>query len=226
MLKTEELAKIYRSGRKSVEVFRGINLSVEKGECLNIRGPSGIGKSTLLNILGCLTKPSSGRVWIDEREISHLPEHFLVDIRRKYVGFIFQQFNLISRYTALRNVGLPLVPIGIAEKERNKRAMEILAKMNLQHRAHFVVNELSGGEQQRVAVARALINNPELVLADEPTSNIDAKNAGIVIDILESLKREGKTIIVASHDPLVLDRGMVDSSYDLTSEGLQKSGEN
>lgn len=226
MVRAEELSKTYKSGRNTVEVFHGINLTVDKGQCLNIRGPSGSGKSTILNIIGCLAKPSAGRVWIDEKEITHLPEHFLVDVRRKYVGFIFQQFNLISRYTSLKNVCLPLVPVGIPKRERIQKGMEILAKVNLQHRAHFMVNELSGGEQQRVAIARALINDPEVVLADEPTSNIDTENANIIIDILKALKNEGKTIIVASHDPLVIDRKLIDKSYDLNNAEIRRPGEN
>jgi len=215
IIKTENLSKTYRSGKRKVKVIENLSFNAKKGECVLIRGPSGSGKTTLLNLLGALARPSEGRVYIYEKEISRFPDYLLTPFRREKIGFIFQQFNLISGYTAAQNVMLPLIPLGIRVKEREQRAWEILLRLGLRDRFDFRVSELSGGEQQRVTIARALINKPGIILADEPTSNIDEDNAKEVIKILKQLKDEGKTIVIASHDPLIHKWELVDRSYHL-----------
>jgi putative ABC transport system ATP-binding protein len=210
MVRTENLCKAYESRSGVVKVLSDLNLTVEKGKCLLLRGPSGSGKSTLLSLMGCLTHPSSGRVLLGGREVSHLPDHFLTDVRRKMIGFVFQAFNLLSDFTVLDNIGMPLVPLGVPHAERRRRALVLLRRVNLEHRADFRVNDLSGGEQQRAAVARALINDPAIIIADEPNSNIDPKNASAVLELFCELKHEGRTIVVSSHDPSFAFNGLVD----------------
>jgi putative ABC transport system ATP-binding protein len=196
----ENVSKHYRSGRISIKALDDVSLTIARGESILLTGSSGSGKTTLLNIMGCLARITSGRVWLQEKEISHCPDHFLSAIRRKHMGFIFQQFNLISGLTTWENVALPLLPMGISERERKTRATLLLERMNLETRGLFLANELSGGEQQRTAIARALITEPDIILADEPLSNIDMMNVEIVMRIFEELKRKGKTIIFTSHD--------------------------
>ncbi len=210
MIRIEGLKKVYRHRGTKVTVFDNLQAEVERGKCLLLVGPSGCGKTTFLNIAGCLTRPTAGKVWIGGKEVSRLPEHFLAQIRRRKIGFVFQQFNLIMGCTALENVGMPLIPEGIGEKERNRRAVRVLEKLALRERAGFKVNHISGGEQQRVAFARALINDPEIILADEPNSNIDEATGQLIIDTLREMKAEGKTIIIASHDRSILESGIAD----------------
>jgi putative ABC transport system ATP-binding protein len=200
MIRLDNVSKSYRSGKVKVKALANVSLAIKQGEFVVLNGPSGSGKTTFLNITGCLTRLTSGRLFLAEREISHFPDHFLSAIRREKFGFIFQQFNLISGYTTWENVSIPLLPIGVSEKDRKASAMKLLEELNLETRADFLANELSGGEQQRAAIARSLINNPEIILADEPLSNIDIENAGIVIDVLEKLKKKGITIIISFHD--------------------------
>ncbi|MBU1054020.1 MAG: ABC transporter ATP-binding protein [Proteobacteria bacterium] len=200
MIKFDNVTKNYRSGKVKIKALDNVSLEIKQGEFVVLNGPSGSGKTTFLNITGCLTRLSSGRLFLADREISHFPDHFLSAIRREKFGFIFQQFNLISGYTTWENVSIPLLPMGFSEKDRKAKAIKLLEDLNLETRADFFANELSGGEQQRAAIARALINNPEIILADEPLSNIDIENAGIVIDVLEKLKKKGITIIISFHD--------------------------
>lgn len=200
MIRLENVNKNYRSGKVKIKALDNVSLEIKQGEFVVLNGPSGSGKTTFLNITGCLTRISSGRLFLADREISHFPDHFLSAIRREKFGFIFQQFNLISGYTTWENVSIPLLPMGFSEKDRKAKAIKLLEDLNLETRADFFANELSGGEQQRAAIARALINNPEIILADEPLSNIDIENAGIVIDVLEKLKKKGITIIISFHD--------------------------
>lgn len=222
MIKTENLTKIYYSGKTKVEALKDVSLEIEDRKCTLIQGPSGSGKTTLLNIIGCLTKPTRGRIWIDGREIAHFPDQFLTGMRRERIGFIFQQFNLLSGYTVLQNVGMPLVPLGISEKRRDERALEILRKLNLENRADFRINELSGGEQQRISIARALINEPQILLADEPNSNIDQKTSLLILDIFKGLKKAGKTLIIATHDPFLIGSGIADRAFTLSGGRLEK----
>jgi len=200
MIKLENVTKDYQSGRVKVRALDHVSLEVKKGEFVEILGHSGSGKTTLLNIIGCLTRLSSGRFRLSGQEVSHFPDHFLSIIRREKIGFIFQQFNLLSGYTTWENVSLPLLPIGVSQESRKSKAMTLLEEVNLETRAEFMANELSGGEQQRAAIARALINDPEIILADEPLSNIDMAHVRMVVDVIAGLKKRGKTIIASFHD--------------------------
>ncbi len=194
------LKKTYMLGKVPVEALRGVNLKVEEGEFISILGPSGSGKSTLLNLIGALDKPTDGKVLIDNVDVSTLNENELADLRRK-IGFVFQFFNLIPRFTALENVELPLAIAGLGKDERRRRAAELLEIVGLAERMNHKPAELSGGEQQRVAIARALANNPRFLLMDEPTGNIDSKNAYEIIQLIKRLNREkGVTIIMVTHD--------------------------
>ncbi|MEM2517988.1 MAG: ABC transporter ATP-binding protein [Candidatus Bathyarchaeia archaeon] len=200
VVETINLRKVYMLGKVPVEALRGVNLKVEEGEFLSILGPSGSGKSTLLNLIGALDKPTDGKVLIDGVDVSTLDEDKLADLRHR-IGFVFQFFNLIPRFTALENVELLMAIAGLGKAERRKRAVELLETVGLADRMNHKPTELSGGEQQRVAIARALANNPRFLLMDEPTGNIDSKNA---IEIMRLVKRlneeEGVTIIMVTHD--------------------------
>jgi len=195
-----ELKKTYMLGKVPVEALRGVNLKVEEGEFLSILGPSGSGKSTLLNLIGALDKPTSGKLLIENVDISTLNDGELADLRRK-IGFVFQFFNLIPRFTARQNVELPMAIAGLSGEERRKRAEELLETVGLKGRMNHKPTELSGGEQQRVAIARALANNPRFLLMDEPTGNIDSKNAYEIIQLIKRLNKEkGVTTIMVTHD--------------------------
>lgn len=200
VVETVNLRKVYMLGKVPVEALRGINLKVEEGEFLSILGPSGSGKSTLLNLIGALDKPTDGKVLIEGVDISTLDEDRLADLRRR-IGFVFQFFNLIPRFTALENVELPMAIAGLDKAERRKRAVELLETVGLADRMNHKPTELSGGEQQRVAIARALANNPRFLLMDEPTGNIDSKNAIEIMRLVKRLNEEkGVTIIMVTHD--------------------------
>ncbi|MEM2281865.1 MAG: ABC transporter ATP-binding protein [Candidatus Bathyarchaeia archaeon] len=200
VVETVNLRKVYMLGKVPVEALRGVNLKVEEGEFLSILGPSGSGKSTLLNLIGVLDKPTDGKVFIDGVDVSTLNEDRLADLRRR-IGFVFQFFNLIPRFTALENVELPMAIAGLGKMERRKRAVELLETVGLADRMNHKPTELSGGEQQRVAIARALANNPRFLLMDEPTGNIDSKNAIEIMRLVRRLNEEkGVTIIMVTHD--------------------------
>jgi len=196
----EGVTKVYRMGKVEVQALRGVNLSVKRGEFIAILGPSGSGKSTLLNMIGCLDKPTSGKVFINGKDTSRLNENELAALRREKIGFVFQQFNLIHTLNALENVALPMLFAGIRRAERMKRARELLEKVGLSHRINHKPMELSGGEQQRVAIARALANNPEIIVADEPTGNVDTDAGNAIMEIFEQLNEERRTIILVTHD--------------------------
>ena len=213
MISLENITKRYQSGKIKVRALNNITLRIGKGEFVMLSGPSGSGKTTLLNIIGCLIRISSGRLWLDNQEISHFPDHFLSQIRRERIGFIFQQFNLLPGYRTWENVSLVLSVMGIPDRIRREKAMNILRELNLETRADFMANELSGGEQQRAAIARALINDPDIILADEPLSNIDSGHIRLVVDILADLKKRGKTIITTSHDEQQYMADLVDEKY-------------
>jgi putative ABC transport system ATP-binding protein len=210
MLRVNKVEKYYQSSGRQLQALRSTSFELHPGECLAVTGPSGAGKTTLLNIIGCMTRPSSGRVYIDDQEITALPEHFLVGVRRRKIGFIFQQFYLFPNLSVLDNLCLPLIPLGTSPAKRKRRAAELLERFGLKSRLSSCVAELSGGEQQRVVIARALIHDPPYILADEPTSNIDADNCRLVLESLVELKERGRSILVASHDPLVLESKLVD----------------
>jgi putative ABC transport system ATP-binding protein len=199
MLELEDITKVYKAGQTEVPALRGISCRIESGEMVSIVGPSGSGKSTLMNIIGCLDKPTSGRYLLDGTEVSELNDNQLAEIRNKKIGFVFQSFNLLSRTTALANVELPLIYSGASN--RRQRASQVLESVGLAHRVTHRPSELAGGEQQRVAIARALVNNPSLILADEPTGNLDTKTSQEIMLIFKQLNEQGMTIVLVTHEP-------------------------
>jgi len=197
----DKLVKTYTLGDYEIHALRGIDLTIKEGEFVAIMGPSGSGKSTLMNILGCLDRPSSGRYILDSLDVSSLNRDQLAEIRNKKLGFVFQSFNLLSRTSAIENVELPLLYNGNTTKEKYQKAMKALEMVGLKDRANSAPNQLSGGQQQRVAIARALINEPAIILADEPTGNLDTKTSIEVMDILQMLNNNGNTIALITHEP-------------------------
>ncbi|MBN1455056.1 MAG: ABC transporter ATP-binding protein [Methanomicrobia archaeon] len=206
MIRTEHLTKIYRMGDTEVYALNDVNLEITEGEFVAVIGPSGSGKSTLLNMIGCLDTPTSGSVYIDNVNTATLNENQLAEIRRKKIGFIFQQFNLVHTLDAVENVALPLFFSGVRRDLRLKKAKELLESVGLGNRVHHKPAELSGGQQQRVAIARALSNDPEVVIADEPTGNVDSETGNTIMDVLQGLNKDGRTIIVVTHDPEIAAR--------------------
>lgn len=200
IVRLEEVEKSYIMGKVKVHALRGVDLSIEKGEYVAIMGPSGSGKSTLLNQIGALDRPTKGRVFIEGHDISKMSSNELAKIRRENVGFIFQQFNLIPRLTAIENVELPMWFAGLPKIKRIRRAAELLKLVGLGDRMKHRPAELSGGQMQRVCIARALANNPDIIMADEPTGNLDSKSSEEIMKILEKLNKEGKTIIMVTHE--------------------------
>lgn len=196
----DNLTKSYYLGRQELPVLKGINLDIFKNEFVALMGPSGSGKSTLMNILGCLDTLTTGRYILNGKDVSTLPDNELADIRNQEIGFVFQQFNLLPRMTALENVALPLIYAGVPKKERNERAMEMLKKVSLADRWHHKPNELSGGQIQRVAIARALINNPSIILADEPTGNLDSRTSVEIMKLISDIHQQGNTVVLVTHE--------------------------
>ena len=203
IITVDKVNKTYKNGSLELQVLKNISFKVDKGEFLAIMGSSGSGKSTMMNILGCLDNQYEGRYILDGIDISKSTENELSEIRNKKIGFIFQSFNLLPRLTALENVELPLVYSSIPKEERHKRANELLEMVGLKDRTHHRPNELSGGQRQRVAIARALVNDPSIILADEPTGNLDSKSEGEIIEILQKLNKMGKTIVIVTHEPSI-----------------------
>ena len=199
MLELENITKVYKAGQTEVPALRGISCRIESGEMVSIIGPSGSGKSTLMNIIGCLDKPTSGKYRLDGIEVDTLNDDQLAEIRNKKIGFVFQSFNLLSRTTALANVELPLIYSGAGN--RRQRALQVLESVGLAHRVTHRPSELAGGEQQRVAIARALVNNPSLILADEPTGNLDTRTSQEIMSIFKKLNEQGMTIVLVTHEP-------------------------
>ncbi|CDF57206.1 ABC transporter ATP-binding protein [Thermobrachium celere] len=200
MIEVFELRKSYKLLSDDIEVLRGINLKIEKGEYVAIMGPSGSGKSTLMNILGCLDRPTNGKYILNGSDVSKLNDNELAKIRNREIGFVFQAFNLLPRLSALENVELPLIYAGIKASERRKRAVEALEKVGLSDRMHHKPNELSGGQRQRVAIARAIVTNPSVLMADEPTGNLDSRSSEEIMKIFQSLNDEGATIVMVTHE--------------------------
>jgi len=199
MLELENVTKVYKAGQTEVPALRGISCRIESGEMVSIVGPSGSGKSTLMNIIGCLDRPTSGHYRLDAIEVGELNDNQLAQIRNKKIGFVFQSFNLLSRTTALANVELPLIYSGASN--RRQRALQVLESVGLAHRVTHRPSELAGGEQQRVAIARALVNNPSLILADEPTGNLDTRTSQEIMAIFKKLNEQGMTIVLVTHEP-------------------------
>ena len=200
ILEMHHIYKDYYPGNMVVPVLKDVNLNVENGEYLAIMGPSGSGKSTLMNIIGCLDKPTKGDFRLDGLDILNLSENALADVRLNKLGFVFQNFQLLPRQTAVENVALPLIYAGVSKKERLKRAAAALDKVGLSDRLDFVPNQLSGGQKQRVAIARAMVNQPKILLADEPTGALDSKSSAQVMDLFTTLNQEGVTVIMITHD--------------------------
>jgi putative ABC transport system ATP-binding protein len=200
VIRTEGIAKVYEMGAEQVHALRGVDLEIRKGEYVAIMGPSGSGKSTLMNLIGCLDSPSSGRYWLAGRLVSELDDDELAYIRNKEIGFVFQTFNLLPRASALHNVELPLIYSGTPSEERIEKAKLALQRVDLTSRMTHKPNELSGGQRQRVAIARALVNDPSIVLADEPTGNLDSKTGEEIMSLFENLHRQGNTIILVTHE--------------------------
>jgi putative ABC transport system ATP-binding protein len=200
VIRTEALAKVYEMGSEQVHALRGVDLEIRKGEYVAIMGPSGSGKSTLMNLIGCLDSPSTGRYWLAGRLVSELDDDELAYIRNKEIGFVFQTFNLLPRATALHNVELPLIYNGTPSEERIEKAKLALQRVDLTSRMNHKPNELSGGQRQRVAIARALVNDPSIVLADEPTGNLDSKTGEEIMNLFQNLHSQGNTIIIVTHE--------------------------
>ena len=199
MIRTENLTRIFRTEEVETIALNGVNIEVEDGEFIAIMGPSGCGKSTLLNILGLLDSPTEGKYWLDNEEVGHLKERERTAYRKGRIGFVFQNFNLIDELTVEENVDLQLKYLGVGKAERKERVLEILRKVKLSHRAKHYPHQLSGGQQQRVAIARAVVGKPSIILADEPTGNLDSKNGMEVMQLLSELNEEGTTIVMVTH---------------------------
>ena len=196
----ENIKKNYYLGKQVIEVLKGISLEIFKNEYVALMGPSGSGKSTLMNILGCLDTPTSGTYILNGKDVSSTTDNDLADVRNQEIGFVFQQFNLLPRLTAAENVALPLVYAGVSKKERMEKALHVLDRVSLADRSHHRPNELSGGQNQRVAIARALVNDPSIILADEPTGNLDSKTSYEIMDIFGKIQQQGNTIIIVTHE--------------------------
>lgn len=196
----KDIRKSYFLGRNELPVLKGLNLEINTNEYVALMGPSGSGKSTLMNILGCLDTPTAGNYILNGQDVSKMEDNELADVRNKEIGFVFQQFNLMPRLSALENVGIPLIYAGVSKKERWERAMEMLGKVGLQDRADHKPNELSGGQCQRVAIARALINDPAIILADEPTGNLDSKTSEEIMEMFAKIHSSGNTVVLVTHE--------------------------
>ncbi len=225
MIHLSDVRKVFNQGRPNeVWALNGINLTLRQGGATVFRGPSGSGKTTLLTLVGCLARPSSGRVRLKDRDISGLPERFLTEIRRSTFGFVFQNFNLLSGLSAIQNVMIPAYPRGLPHKALRRRAMALLDMLDMGDKAEAETRWLSGGEAQRIAIARALINDPEVVIADEPTANLDSGLSAQFLAIAGRLKRDGKTLLVTSHDPFVCEAALVDRVVTLHDGRIVEAG--
>jgi len=220
VIEIRNIIRDFPLGQETVHVLKGIDLDIERGDYIAIMGPSGSGKSTLMNLLGCLDTPTSGSYILNGKDVSKMSDDELAEIRNHEIGFVFQTFNLLPRTTALENVALPMIYAGISKKDRTKRAEEVLADVGLADRMDHKPNQLSGGQRQRVAVGRALVNKPSIILADEPTGNLDSKTSKEIMDLLDDIHKNGNTVIVVTHEEDIAARahriirlidGMVDS---------------
>lgn len=200
IISLHEIRKSYYLGKQELKVLKGITLDIFQNEYVALMGPSGSGKSTLMNILGCLDSPTSGKYILNGQDVSKMQDDDLAEVRNNEIGFVFQQFNLLPRLTAAENVALPLIYSGVSKKERTERALEMLSRVGLEDRSHHKPNELSGGQNQRVAIARALVNNPSIILADEPTGNLDSKTSVEIMNIFGKIQSDGNTVVLVTHE--------------------------
>ena len=224
MIKVVKASKIYNEGKPNqVNAVRDVNLSIRQGEMVVIRGPSGSGKTSLLTLIGCIARPTSGEIQVAGKAISRLPEKFMTVHRREHVGIIFQHFNLIQDLSVQQNVGLPLYPLNMSSSLIARRTDEILSKMHLEARRDSLARQLSGGEQQRVARARALINNPQVLLTDEPTAHLDTNLSVELMAMMAAIKNEGRTIMIASHDPSVYSHPSIDKVHEMKDGKIKES---
>jgi putative ABC transport system ATP-binding protein len=205
VIQVDGLVREYQMGTELVQALRGLSLTIHRNEYVAIMGPSGSGKSTLMNLIGCLDTPTGGSYWLNGQEVSRLSDDALARVRNKEIGFVFQTFNLLPRASALHNVELPLVYAGVSAKDRRARAERALVRVGLEHRMHHRPNELSGGQRQRVAIARALVNEPSLLLADEPTGNLDSTTSDEIMRVFAELHAQGQTIVVVTHEPSIAE---------------------
>lgn len=225
MISARNITKTFNAGQPNAfTAVRDVSLTVDFSRVTILKGPSGSGKTTLLGMVGCMSRPTAGRIFLGEREITSLPERFLTDIRRCTFGFIYQQFNLIKGLTVQQNVMIPAYPSSERFPSLRKRAMETLALFNLEHKADAKIEWLSGGEAQRTAIARALINNPSIIIADEPTAHLDTSLSHEFMAIMRQLKNDGKTIILSSHDPIVYDSDLADSVVEMRDGRIVSAG--
>src|SRR5450631_4200556 len=201
IIELRSISKSYFMGRMELKVLKGISLEINKNEYVALMGPSGSGKSTLMNVLGCLDSPTSGQYILNSKDVSKMPDDELAEVRNKEIGFVFQQFNLLPRLTAAENVALPLIYNGTSRKARTELSLEMLNRVGLSDRSHHKPNELSGGQNQRVAIARALVNSPSIILADEPTGNLDSKTGIEIMALFDTLHAKGNTIVLVTHEP-------------------------
>ena len=226
MIRLQDIRKVFNADRPNEFVaIKGVTLAIESDRATALKGPSVSGKTTLLSILGCMARPTSGRITLNDRELTSLPERFLTEIRRETFGIIFQQLNLIKGITTLENVMIPAYPKGEKHAALKKRAMDLLAVLNLADKADSKVEWLSGGEAQRTAIARALINHPAIIIADEPTAHLDTALSREFMEIMRQLKKEGKTIIIASHDPIVYDSDIIDRVVEMRDGMIVSPGD-
>ena len=222
ILKLTDICKDYIQGKEPVRVLKNINLTVEKGDYLAIMGPSGSGKTTLMNLIGCLDVPTSGSYVLDGKDIKDLSDDAMAEIRNKHIGFVFQHFHLMPKMDAVENVALPLLYAGVPLKERRARAEEALKSVGLEDRMHFLPNQLSGGQCQRIAIARAMVGKPDILLADEPTGALDTKSGNQIMDIFRRLSDEGMTILMITHEPSIA--ACADKTYHIL-DGELRTGE-
>ena len=216
LIATEDVTKVYNPRRPDeVVAVAGVSLAVRAGEALVLEGPSGSGKTSLLSLIGCMSRPTSGRIMVTGRDVAKLPENLLTDVRRRHFGFVFQQFNLMPGLSVLDNVLLPLYPVTMGLAEMHRRGRRVLERLDLDAKRHRKVRVLSGGEQQRVAIARALVTDPEVIVADEPTAHLDRRLSEELLSILGELKAEGRTLLVATHDPLVFEHPVIDRTLSI-----------
>src|SRR4028118_1021131 len=200
IIQTKDISRIYRMGSETIHALKSVSIEINRGEYVAFMGPSGSGKSTLMNIIGCLDTPSGGKYILNDKDVSNMTDNELAEVRNKEIGFVFQTFNLLPRSTALENVALPLIYAGYGKSTRHEKAMAVLESVGLGSRAKHKPNELSGGQRQRVAIARALVNDPSIILADEPTGNLDTKTSHEIMDLFEALYAKGNTIIMVTHE--------------------------